>query len=152
MSAKKNLILSGPAGKKEDFHPFKDMKVEELRVELTARGKSDEGNKEDLQKRLSELLGGTTRLPALLHSNENFDVSVKELNIESYEVLFFEALHCSMNHIKNVLQELPHHITDIDTLIKLKEILAVQMTLIYLSTARHLFTSPMLCTNLQTAR
>lgn len=99
-------------------------------MELTARGKSDEGNKEDLQKRLSELLGGTTRLPALLHSNENFDVSVKELNIESYEVLFFEALHCSMNHIKNVLQELPHHITDIDTLIKLKEILAVQMTLI----------------------
>lgn len=127
------------------------MKVEELRVELTARGKSDEGNKEDLQKRLSELLGGTTRLPALLHSNENFDVSVKELNIESYEVLFFEALHCSMNHIKNVLQELPHHITDIDTLIKLKEILAVQMskdklrgvdyrkTLIYITIALHQF-------------
>ena len=127
------------------------MKVEELRVELTARGKSDEGNKEDLEKRLSELLGGTTRLPALLHSNENFDVSVKELNIESYEVLFFEALHCSMNHIKNVLQELPHHITDIDTLIKLKEILAVQMskdklrgvdyrkTLIYITIALYQF-------------
>ena len=79
------------------------------------------GTKEDLQKRLSALLGGTTtRLLALLYSNENFDVSVKELNIESYEVLFFEALPCSMNHIKHVLQELPHHITDIDTLIKLK--------------------------------
>ena len=56
------------------------MKVEDLRVELTARGESDEGNKEDLQKKLSQLLGGTTRLPALLHSNANFDVSVKELN------------------------------------------------------------------------
>jgi len=33
-----------------------------------------------------------------------------------------------MNHIKNVLQELPHHITDIDTLIKFKETLAVQMS------------------------
>ena len=33
-----------------------------------------------------------------------------------------------MNHIKNVLKELPHHITDIDTLIKLKEILDVQMS------------------------
>ena len=49
-----------------------------------------------------------------------------ELNLQNYEVLFFEALHCSMNHIKNVLQELPHHITDIDALIKLKEILSIQ--------------------------
>ena len=32
LSAKKTLILSGPAGRK-GFHPFKDMKVEELRVE-----------------------------------------------------------------------------------------------------------------------
>ena len=31
-----------------------------------------------------------------------------------------------MNHIKNLLQELPHHITDIDTLTKLKEIVAIQ--------------------------
>ena len=73
-------MLSGPAGRKQGFHPFKDMKVEDLRAELTARGESDEGNKEDLQKRLSELLGGTTRIPVLLHSNANFDVSVKELN------------------------------------------------------------------------
>ena len=72
------------------------------------------------------MLGGTTRLPALLHNGANGDVSVQELNIENYEVLYFEALHCSMNHIKNLLQELPHHITDIDTLIKLKEILAIQ--------------------------
>ena len=33
-----------------------------------------------------------------------------------------------MNHIKNLLQELPHHITDTDTLIKLKEILAIQFS------------------------
>ena len=67
--------------------------------------------------------GGTTRLPVLLHKS---DVSVEELNLKRYEVLFFEALHCSMNHIKNLLQELQHHITDIDTLIKLKEILSIQ--------------------------
>jgi len=42
-----HLILSGPAGRK-GFHPFKDMKFEELRVELAAKGNSDEGNKEDL--------------------------------------------------------------------------------------------------------
>ena len=72
------------------------------------------------------MLGGTTRLPALLHKSDNCSVSVEELNIEKYEVIYFETLHCSMNHIKNLLQELPHHITDIDTLIKLKEILAIQ--------------------------
>ena len=55
-----------------------------------------------------------------------------------------------MNHIKNVLQELPHHITDIDTLIKLKEILAVlnkdklwgvdyRKTLIYITIALYQF-------------
>ncbi|CAH3156469.1 unnamed protein product [Pocillopora meandrina] len=74
-------------------------------------------------------------------------VSVESLNLQSYEVLCFEALHCSMNHIKNILEEIPHHISDIDTLIKLKEILAVQLnkekkrgvdyhkTLIYLTIA-----------------
>ena len=49
----------------------------------------------------------------LLHGNEC--VSVNDLNLQSYEVLCFEALFCSVNHIKNVLQELPHHITEIDT-------------------------------------
>ena len=102
------------------------MKINDLKRELQARGRSGEGKKEDLQKELSSMLGGTTRLPALLHKSDNCDVSVEELNIEKYEVLYFEALHCSMNHIKNLLQELPHHITDIDTLIKLKEILAIQ--------------------------
>ena len=33
-----------------------------------------------------------------------------------------------MNQIKNVMQELHHHISDIDTLIKLKEIRAVQLS------------------------
>jgi len=74
------------------------------------------------------MLGGTTRLPALLHPNNDFDVNLKSLNLENYEVLCFEALHCSMNHIKNILQELTHHITDIDTLIKLKESLSVQFS------------------------
>ena len=52
---------------------------------------------------------------------------VEGLNLQSYEVLYFEALHCFMNHIKNILEEIPHHISDNDTLIKLKEILAVQL-------------------------
>lgn len=124
LEEKRNLILSGPAGRKGSLHPFKDLKVKELKAELRARGMSDEGKKDELQKDLAEVLGGSTRLPALLHYN----ASIQDLNLESYEVLCFEALHCLMNHIKDILQELPHHITDIDTLIKLKEILSVQLS------------------------
>lgn len=83
------------------------MKVGELKAELKGRGRSGEGLRKELQKELSGILGRTTRIPALLHPG---DVSVEELNLQRYEVLFFEALHCA-------LQELPHHITDIDSLI-----------------------------------
>ena len=96
----------------------------DLKRGLQVRGRSSEGKKEDLETELFSMLGGTTTLPTLLHKSDNCDVSIEELNIEKYEVLYFEALHCSMNYIKNLLQELSHHITD--TLIKLKEILAVQ--------------------------
>jgi hypothetical protein len=125
LTEKQNLILAGPAGRKQSLHPYKDLKVQELKAELQARGISAEGKKGDLQKELAETLGGTTRLPALLDLRGGYDV--KALNLESYEVLYFEALHCTMNQIKNILVELPHHITDIDTLIKLKEILCIQL-------------------------
>lgn len=51
-----------------------------------------------------------------------------ELDLQNYEVLCFEALQCAMNHIKNIFQGLPHHITDMDTLIKLKEFLSIQLS------------------------
>ena len=49
--------MSGPAGRKEGFHPFNDMKGEELRVELTARGNSDEGNKRRSAKEIISIAG-----------------------------------------------------------------------------------------------
>lgn len=107
LECKRNLVLSGPAGRKGRLHLFKNMKVGELKAELKGRGRSGEGKRKELQKELSGILGRTTRIPALLHPG---DVSVEELNLQRYEVLFFEALHCA-------LQELPHHITDIDSLI-----------------------------------
>lgn len=105
--------------------------------------------KPELTKDLNDILRGSTRTPALLFGQG--ELTVESLNLENYEVLYtyFEALHCSMNQIKNVLEELPHHISDIDTLTKLKEILAVQLnkekmrgvdyrkTLIFLTIALH---------------
>ena len=76
---KRQLVLSGPAGKKGSLHPFKDMKVGELKAELQERGSPAEGKKDELQKELFSMLGGTTRLPALLHKS---DASVEELNLK----------------------------------------------------------------------
>ena len=45
-----------------------------------------------------------------------------ELNIQDYEVLFFEPLHTCLNHIANILTELPLHMTDVDALLLFKEI------------------------------
>ena len=79
--------------------------------------------KPELAKTLNEELGGETRIPALLFGDES--AIVESLNLQSYEVLYFEALHCSMSHIKNIMEEIRHQISDTDTLTKLKEILAV---------------------------
>ena len=76
-----------------------------------------------MQKTLNEELGGETRIPALLFGDES--VIVESLNLQSNEVLYFEALHCSMGHIKNIMEEIRHQISDTDTLIKLNEIRAV---------------------------
>lgn len=123
LGEKRKFVEADPAGKGDSLHPFKNLKVGDLRSELEARGVNSQGNRDTLQKELAETLGSTTRKPALLQSG----LTTKELNIDNYEVLYFESLHCSMNHIKNILQEAQHHITDIDTLISLKEILAVQL-------------------------
>ena len=54
-------------------------------------------------------------------------LSLGEINLNQYEVLFFEPLHCYLNHISYVLEELPHHITDVDTLVTLKEALSIAL-------------------------
>ena len=45
LEKKRQLLLSGPAGRKGSLHPFKDMKINELKAELRARGSSAEGKK-----------------------------------------------------------------------------------------------------------
>lgn len=125
LEEKQKLVLGGPEGKKGGLHPFKNLKVEQLRGELRARDEDDSSSKPQLQERLAELLGGTTRVPALLYGDTQ--LTLEELNLDQYEVLFFEPLHCCLNHIAHVLEELPHHITDVDTLVTLKETLSIAL-------------------------
>ena len=109
------LVLKG---KKGGLYPFKNLKIEQLRGELGARDEDESGTKQQLQEKLIELLGGTTRVPALLYG--------EGLNQTQCEVLVFEQLHCCLNHFSHVLQ-LPHHITDMDTLVTLKETLSIAL-------------------------
>ncbi|KAK3737282.1 hypothetical protein QZH41_019809 [Actinostola sp. cb2023] len=125
LEEKNTIVLSGPSGKTGGIHPFKNLKVNDIRKELRARGKDDTGLKPELQERLTDILGGTTRVPALLYGDIN--LTLPGLNLENYEVLYFEPLHCCLNHIAHILDELPHHITDLDTLVLLKETISVSL-------------------------
>ena len=145
LTKRQQLVLARRKGKeaKQLLNPFKVLKVNELQAEIEATGLGDSNNtRPELAQILNEELGGAKRISALLFGDES--VTVESLNPHCYEVVCFEALHCSMNHIKNILEEIPQHISDLDTLIKLKEIIAVQLnkekkrevkTLIYLTRA-----------------
>ena len=50
LGEKQKLVLAGPEGEKGGLHPFKNLKVEQLRRELQARGEDDSGLKQDLQE------------------------------------------------------------------------------------------------------
>ena len=120
----KNLVEGGVEGKKTKLNPFKNLKVNELRNELLSRGTNAHGLKPGLQETLNDLLGGTVRIPALLYGTKE---TIYDLNLQNYEVLFFEPMHCCMNHISNIFQELPHHLTDPEILAVFKETISISL-------------------------
>lgn len=121
LEEKQKRVLAGEFGDKGYIYPFKNLKAPDLRKELDARGEETEGiNAKQLQSCLTEILGGTVRVPALLFGEEQ--LSIKDLNLDDYEVLFFEPLHCCLNHIDHILKELPFHIDNPETLQMLKEV------------------------------
>ena len=116
LTKRQQLVLAGRKGKeaKQLLNPFKDLKVNELQAEIEATGLGDSNNtRPELAQILNEELGRAKRIPALSFGDERVTVE----SLQSYEGLYFEALHCSMNHIKNILEEIPQHISDLDTLI-----------------------------------
>ena len=54
LEEKQNLVPTGPDGKKGGLSPFKNLKIEQLRGELRARGEDESGTKQQLQERLTE--------------------------------------------------------------------------------------------------
>ena len=77
-----NIVRAGPAGRRKrngGIRPFKNMTVEELRVECAARGLNDDGLKKDLQQNLKDQLKGVQRVPALLINEQ--DKSIADINL-----------------------------------------------------------------------
>ena len=121
LEERKSLVLAGKFGKLKKVDPFKGLKKAEVISELKARKEGISGCKKDLDLRLQEILCGATNVPPLLSENH----TVEDLNLQAYEVLSFEPLHDTMNHISNVIKELPHHITDPKVLITIKQVVSV---------------------------
>ena len=62
-------VLQGPTGRNKrngGLKPFKNLRLEELRVECQARGLPAEGQKKQLQEVLKEEMGGIQRVPAMM--------------------------------------------------------------------------------------
>jgi len=108
-------ILRGPFGRKHSLlkkpKPLKGLQKEELIGELHARKiyPHPDSTKADLEKELSSQLQGIQRVPALLYCTPMS--SFEDHSINTYEALACEPMHDISNHICNVLEELPNHLT-----------------------------------------
>lgn len=100
-----SLAVGGKLGKRAGIlRPFDNLKVNDLRTELGARGICIEGMlKDHLQKTLNETLRGVMRVPALLLTDPTQCLS--SLNLLKYAS---EPLHDIKGHIINLITELPY--------------------------------------------
>ena len=108
LSDLQELILAGRLGNKPGcLKPLDNLKIEDLRVELQARGvKTDGLLKPQLSSQLTEILQGAKRVPTLLNLNPT--QTLESLNLSRYEVLDCEPLHDLKGHLYNLLPEIPH--------------------------------------------
>ncbi len=102
-----SLVLEGKYGNTPGrLKPLDNLKVQELRQELRARGHSTIGLKAELQRDLEGILKGVQRVPTLLVLN--LHQSLSALNLSQYETLDCEPLHDLKGHIGHLLDEIPY--------------------------------------------
>ncbi|CAB3993398.1 Hypothetical predicted protein [Paramuricea clavata] len=81
----------------------------ELQKELNSRKVYKGETVDDMKKLLTDKLHGVQRVPALLYPNPLATLAL--INSDKYEILPFEPLHDVGKHIKNILIELPMHVS-----------------------------------------
>ena len=109
---------SKQAARSKKTNYFSKLDVETIKRELnqrkvplpcSAKDPSKEPTKKELQATLSKTMCGNHRVPALIVNHPTQPLS--NHNLESYEVLPVEPLHVIKEHIKNLLDEIPHHLS-----------------------------------------
>ena len=90
---------------------YSDLSLEDIILELHERSVkfSSKHTKAILQPILTEEMHGVQRIPALLFDTPS--LTMNDLNMSHYEVSTVEPLHDIGNHIKNVYEEIPAHLT-----------------------------------------
>ncbi|XP_066296170.1 uncharacterized protein [Branchiostoma lanceolatum] len=114
LEGRRQLITSLPAGARGGSAPFKGLNKDQLIQNLDATGYDFdlECNKPELESQLKQHLAGASHIPALLYDEQQS--TLKAINLEQYEVSSFESLHNAKEHIKNLLEELPNHVNQLE--------------------------------------
>ena len=110
---RQQMVLKGRLGLQRSLalhpKPFANLKKEDLKVEVTGRGlQVDDEKKECYQKALTSELAGQCRVPAFFNPPKT---TLEDLGVCKYEILPYEPMHDLSNHITNLLDELPNHVS-----------------------------------------
>ena len=90
-----------------ELKPFDQLRVQQLREELHARGNFETDKcKDELEATLKSTLKGVQRVPTIILLNPTGKLS--DLNLEDYTILDCEPLHNLKGHLINVCKELPY--------------------------------------------
>ena len=82
---------------------YENLKVQELRIELSKRGVNITGKKKpQLETDLEELRRGVTNVPALLQNTP--ETPLDSLYLHNYEISSTEPLHDIKSHLSNVAE------------------------------------------------
>lgn len=100
-------MLQGKSWEKGGVNPLDNLKAQELRDEITARGR-DAGHctKPQLQNIFNEMRNSIAYVPALLQVKPREEL--KNLNLQHCEILSTEPMHDLKGHFSNMIDECLH--------------------------------------------
>ena len=104
LSERQQFILKGEAWKHSKINPLSNLKVSELRKELEKHGVNIKNKRKiQLQQEMENLQKGISNVPCILLSFPK--ISLRSINLKSYEVFPTEPLHDLRGHARNLIDE-----------------------------------------------
>ena len=114
LQERQQAVLKGRIGLRRSLDllskPLANLRKKDLKIEVIGRGLEVDGDKkEDYKKALTTERAGQYRVPVLLYHAPS--TPLEDLGLSKYEILPGEPMHDLSNHIANILEELPNHVT-----------------------------------------